>query len=480
MSGASLSGLRARIVGIEARVPLADGSEGPYIGFDNAASTPALREVLDAVNDFMPWYSSVHRGAGFKSRVATQAYEDAREAVAAFVGADSREHVVLFGKNTTEAINKLAYRFDFAPDDLVLVSTLDHHSNDLPWRARARVLHIGADAQGRLDEAHFEQLLAAHAGRIRLVALTGASNVTGHMPRIHYLAERAHAVGARILVDAAQLAPHRAIDMRPLADPAHIDYLALSAHKLYAPFGCGALIGRRDTFEHGAPEYAGGGTVRFVGLDSVAWAASPDRDEAGSPNVVGAVALAAALRVLSGIGMSAIAAHEAELVAHALRGLARIEGLRIYGETDPARAAERTGVIPFTLGRLPHALVAAMLSAEYGIGVRSGCFCAHPYLAHLLGLSGEQAREVQERLLVDDKRDAPGLVRVSFGLYNSIEEVDRLLAALRAIARGAHRRDYVYDAAHGEYRLRHWQGEPALARVGATPASCRSAQPVML
>ena len=455
--------LRERIVGIDTQVPLADGGMRTYVNLDNAASTPALREVLDALNGFMPWYSSVHRGAGFKSRVATQAYEDAREAVAGFVGANPREHVVVFGKNTTEAINKLAHRLDFADGDCVLVSTLDHHSNDLPWRARARVLRIGADAAGRLDEAHFDDLLRANAGRVRLVAVTGASNVTGHMPRIHALAERAHAAGARILVDAAQLAPHRAIDMRALDDPAHLDYLALSAHKLYAPFGCGALIGRRDSFERGTPDCVGGGTVRYVGPDTVEWADAPDRDEAGSPNVVGAIALAAALRAIKDIGMAAIAAHEAYLVAHALRGLAQVPGLRIYGETDPAGAASRTGVIPFAVDGVPHALVAAILSAEHGIGVRNGCFCAHPYLAHLLGISGEQAQTVRQRLLAGDKRDAPGLVRASFGLYTTVEEIDHLVGALRMIARGAHRQDYVFDRAHGEFHLPRWRPQLALA-----------------
>ena len=424
-----LRALASRVVGRDAAVTLGPGRCVPYLNLDNAASTPALGEVLEAVVRFMPWYASVHRGAGQKSRSATAAYEDAREAVARFVGARSNEHVVIFGRNTTEAINVLAARVGLEPEDVVLVSTLEHHSNDLPWRARARVARIGADRDGRLDEAHAEHLLRQHAGRVKLVAVTGASNVTGHVPRIHHLAERAHAAGARIAVDAAQLAPHRAIDMRPLADPAHIDYLALSAHKLYAPFGCGALVARRDGLDDdAAPLLAGGGTVRHVGADTVAWADAPDRDEAGSPNVVGAIALAAALRTLSRVGMDTIAAHEAVLVERALRGMNAIEGLRVFGDRDPARAHERTGVIPFTIDGLPHALVAAILAAEHGIGTRNGCFCAQPYLAHLLDLSLHDVQVTRERLLRGDLEHVPGLVRASFGLYND---------ALRAIARDA-------------------------------------------
>ncbi len=469
--------LALHVVGRDTPVTLADGRRVPYLNLDNAASTPALREVLDAVVDFMPWYSSVHRGAGQKSRRATAAYEDTREAVTRFVGASTREHMVIFGRNTTEAINVLAARLGLLRSDVVLVSTLDHHSNDLPWRARAQVARIGADAEGRLDEDHVDDLLRRHAGRVKLVAVTGASNVTGHMPRIHHLAERAHAAGARIFVDAAQLAPHRAIDMRPLADPGHIDYLALSAHKMYAPFGCGALIARRDGLDHhGAPLLVGGGTVRHVGRDTVDWADGPDRDEAGSPNVVGAVALAAALRALSRVGMDAVAAHEAVLVAHALRGMRALAGLRVFGDGDPARARERTGVIPFAVDGVPHALVAAILAAEHGIGTRNGCFCAQPYLAHLLDATPDDARITRERMLAGDHERVPGLVRASFGLYNDERDVDRLLRALAAITRGQYRRDYRYDAAHGDYACAASHEDERLVALGSQRAHAQASR----
>lgn len=437
------------VVGTDVSVPVLGGQRA-YLGLDNAASTPPLKTVVEAVERFMPWYSSVHRGAGLKSQQATAAYEDAREAVARFVGASPDEHTVIFGKNCTEAINKLSYRLSLGSDDIVLVSMLEHHSNDLPWRARARVLRIDVDAQGRLDIEHARRLLQAHAGRVRLLAVSGGSNVTGHMPDIHALAAMAHAAGARILVDAAQLAPHRAIDMRPVADLGHIDYLALSAHKLYAPFGTGALIGRRDTFERGEPEHRGGGTIEFVSTDEVTWASGPDRDEAGSPNVVGAVALAAALRSLQEIGMAAIARHEAELTAHALRRFSQIDGLRVYGEASPERAATRLGVIPFNLATHSHALVAAVLSAEHGIGVRNGCFCAHPYLMHLLGITPSLARCFRDQMALGDRRGLPGMVRVSFGLFNTVDDVDRLADALGQIARGRVRCHYVQDRSSGD------------------------------
>ena len=451
LPSALVAGHDSRVVGAEQPVPVLDGTLRPYINLDNAASTPVLREVMETVERFMHWYSSVHRGAGFKSRVATQAYEDARHIVMAFVGADPATHVAIFGKNTTEAINLLAARLGLGADDVVLVSQLEHHSNDLPWRARARVEPVRADALGRLDEAHLDVLLERFAGRVRIVAVTGGSNVTGHMPDIHRIAAKAHAAGAQIFVDAAQLAPHRAIDMRALDDPEHLDYIALSAHKMYAPFGTGALIGRRDTFERGEPHHRGGGTVMFVSQDDVTWAAAPDRDEAGSPNVVGAVALAAAMQALSREGMDKLARHETELTAHALSRLSKIRGVRVYGEADPARAADRLGVITFNVERHAHALVAAILSTEFAIGVRNGCFCAHPYLMHLLGLSATEAAEVRKDIVNGDARAMPGMVRISFGLYNTIADVDAFADALELIVRGEFAGVYTQDEASGEY-----------------------------
>lgn len=458
---AAFAAMRGCVVGLDRTVPLLDGSTRRYVNLDNAATTPPLRAVMETVARFMEWYASVHRGAGFKSQVATRAYEDAREAVAEFVGANAREHVVIFGKNTTEAVNKLSCRLQLAPDDVVLVSEMEHHSNDLPWRVRARVVHIGVDALGGLDEDDLDRLLSLHAGCVKLVAVSGGSNVTGHMPDLRRLATKAHAAGAQIFADCAQLAPHRRIAIGRLGDPGHLDYVALSAHKMYAPFGTGALIGRRDTFAHGEPECRGGGTIEFVTLDDVAWAGTPDRDEAGTPNAVGAVALAAAARELQRIGMEEVAHHEAMLTAYMLARLGGIAGLRIYGDTDPQHLSRRLGVISFNLGSLPHGLVAAILGAEFGIGVRNGCFCAHPYLVRLLGLTEGEARLVRDRIAAGDRAAIPGMVRASFGCYNTMEDVDALADALERIARGAYLGEYDPDPVSGEYAPRGWSPDLA-------------------
>lgn len=456
---AQTADIRHLIIGLECQVPLLDGSLRAYVNFDNAASTPVLRDVKDTVDEFIKWYASIHRGSGFKSQISTRAYERSREIVAGFVGADSNQYTVIFGKNSTEAINLIASRFPLNRDDVVLISMMEHHSNDLPFRSAAHVVRVACDSSGRIDEADFDRKLDTYAVRAKLVAISGASNVTGVINPVHRLARKAHSVGAHILVDGAQLAPNRPIRMGDLEDPEHLDFLALSAHKMYAPFGTGALVARRDTLSRGEPALRGGGTVNIVTENWVEWADPPYRDEAGTPNVVGAVALAAACKALSRIGMHRIAECEAELTSYALQRLQNVPGLRLYGDPNPSRACERLGIIPFNLAA-SHFLVAAVLSAEYGIGVRSGCFCAHPYILHLMGLSAAEADQIRLEMRANKRDNMPGMVRMSLGIYNTAEEIDILIEALTRIARGEYKGRYTQDPVSGEYHPAGWQPCP--------------------
>lgn len=449
---------RELIVGADTLVPLLDGRKMAYINLDNAASTPSMLPVQQAVDRFLKYYSSVHRGTGFKSQLSTHFYEEARQTVMRFVGANAKDHACIFSKNSTESINKLARRFPFSPGrDVILLSTMEHHSNDLPWRAAAKtVVHLKLHPDGRLDEADFDAQLQAYAGRVALVTITGASNVTGFINPIHRLAAKSHAAGAQIAVDCAQLAPHRKVDMRPLNDPEHLDYIILSAHKMYAPFGTGALVGRRDTFAQGEPDLRGGGEVEIVTVDSVIWSEPPERDEAGSPNVIGAVALAAAIKQLEKIGMDAVASHETELTAYALEKLASIPGIQFFGDTDPKNSAMRLGVIPLNLDGFSHFLLAAILGHEFGIGVRNGCFCAHPYVLHLMQVNEAHSNHVRNQILQHDRREVPGMVRISFGLYNDRSDIDALAAALEKIQRGEYTGDYQQDKSSGEFHPMGW------------------------
>jgi selenocysteine lyase/cysteine desulfurase len=451
--------LRSEIVGIDQIVPLLDGTEVPYVNLDNAASTPALRRVMEKVEEALAWYSSIHRGSGFKSMLSTQLYEEAREIVLDFVGADRKRDCIIFCKNTTEALNKLANRFPFESGDMVLTTGMEHHSNDLPWRARAQVIHAAVLPDGSLDMDDFQANLEKYSGQIKLVAITGASNVTGFLPPIHDIAEMAHRHGAMIVADCAQLLPHRRVDMELHDSPRHLDFIAFSAHKIYAPLGSGGLVGPKEFFNRGEPDVRGGGTVEIVTLKEVTWTGAPEREEAGSPNVIGALALATSLRFLSDVGMEGIAMHEAELTRYALTRLPAVPGIRIFGSQDPAAAEQRLGVIPFALKDIPHGKLAAILGFEGGIGVRDGCFCAHPYILRLLGVGDEEYRYYHERVMQRNRAGLPGLVRMSFGCYNNFEDVDRLVEMLDRISSDDYRGAYEVDPRSGAYYPKGFQPE---------------------
>jgi selenocysteine lyase/cysteine desulfurase len=413
-----------RLVGADLDVPLVTGGWRRYINLDYAASTPCLVPVKRAVDALLPWYSSVHRGAGYKSRVATDAFEGAREAVATFVRARPDDTVV-FTRNTTDAINLLVAALP--PQGQVFAFSGEHHGNLLPWRRRDVMflpLPAGPDeALTLLDDA----LSRARPGP-RLVAVTGASNVTGEIWPYEEISTLAHEHGARVVLDAAQLAPHRRINIAG----AGVDYVALSGHKLYAPFGAGALVGRADWLSAGEPFLAGGGAVRYVSTEEVLWADLPDRQEAGSPNVVGAVALGVACRTLGALDLDALGVGETQLLDTTRARLAGLPGMstyRLWAADHP-----RIGVLPFNLGAMGYSTLAAALSAEYGIGVRHGCFCAHPLMVGLLQIDEERDRRLRDELRLGAHPAMPGAVRASIGLGSTSDDLDRLVDALTELA----------------------------------------------
>jgi cysteine desulfurase / selenocysteine lyase len=448
----TLENARQYITGVDEQVTLLSGSRRTYINFDNASSTPTLQPVLDRINQFMPFYASVGRGSGYKSHIATEEFESARITIGAFVGARPQSHSVILGKNTTEALNKLANRFPFSEDGIVLTSLMEHHSNDLPWRKAAEVKFIQVHEDGTIDLEHLKTLLREYGRRVELVAITGASNVTGTVNPIHAIARMVHDVGARIVVDAAQLAPHRAIDMGSPDDPEHIDCLAYTGHKMYAPFGVGALVTLRDCLRDDAPDVVGGGTVDFVTERDVFWSGLPNREEAGTPNIVGAIAWAEAIRCLQDIGLDAIAEHESSLAVRFLQGIDGIDGVRVYGLSDIAKASEYLGVITFAIDGFHHKLVSAILGYEGGIGVRSGLFCAHPYLLRLQQITEAQQAEIAEALAVNGVSTLPGLVRASFGIYNTESEIDSFVDVVKLIVAKDTYGEYKADPVSGDYQ----------------------------
>lgn len=415
---------RKLIVGLDKEIPVRGDMRVKYINFDNAATTPPFVSVMDSVSSFCPWYSSIHRGMGYKSQVSSRVYEEARTKILRFVGAEEKSNTVIFVKNATEGLNKLSYRLIQDKSWVVLSTWMEHHSNDLPWRDKCAVDYVEIDEAGRLSMEDLELKLRKYRGRVKLVTVTGASNVTGYVNDVHRIARMAHEYGAKIIVDGAQLVPHAAIDMKANESEEHIDYLVFSAHKMYAPFGIGVIVAPKKSFEHGAPEYKGGGTVHVVTRDSIDWDDPPHKEEAGSPNIIGVVALIAAIEELSKIGMGKIRKNEKILMDYAANKLKQIPFLKLYGCDDGC--VERVGIIPFVVKGIPHIEIAKVLSEESGIGVRNGCFCAQPYVQRLLKLTNDEINYY--KYLSDDKK--PGMVRVSFGLYNTTSEVDRLVQEL--------------------------------------------------
>ncbi len=413
----------ALIHGFNKKVPTINGYQR-YINFDNAASTPPFKQVLDHLYHEAAWYSGVHRGTGYKSQYSTKKYEEARETIARFVSTDLIHDTVIFTKNTTDAINKIAHYIDYLPGEKVIFTQIEHHSNELPW---LKFPHIELNLKNdQLDLELLEHILTIHRGKLKLLAVSGASNVSGYTPPIHTLAELAHRAGAKILVDGAQLVPHRPVNIYPPDDPRHLDFLVFSGHKMYAPFGTGVLVGPRSFFKHYPPNQVGGGTVKGISPEGIIWADPPDVEEAGSPNVLGAIATAKAAEVLFKIGWPSLTEHEDGLVAYSLMKLREMKDVIIYNRG----LTGRIGVISFNIEGVNHFQVAKYL-ADQGIGVRSGCFCARRYVLSLLNLNIRDLPVMSRQESEAGQLTTPGMVRISFGCYNQISEVDVLINALQ-------------------------------------------------
>ncbi|MFE7712912.1 aminotransferase class V-fold PLP-dependent enzyme [Streptomyces sp. NPDC057486] len=439
------------VLGRDVTVPLVTGGEVTYAALDYAASAPALQRVWDDVAAYAPYYGSVHRGAGYLSQLSTDLFENSRKAVAEFLGCrlegDSGESgssnggggrregdQVIFTRSTTDSLNLLAAVLP--ADCQVFVFETEHHASLLPWRD-ARVTYLNAP---RTPAQAVETLERALADRDpygpALVCVTGASNVTGELWPVKELAAAAHAHGARIVLDAAQLAPHHPVDIEEL----DVDWVAFSGHKLYAPFGSGVLAGRADWLQDAEPYLAGGGASRKVarrtdgGVD-VEWHSTAARHEAGSPNVIGVYSIASACKALTEAGFDRLVAREQQLVTRVREGLAevpQVKVLSLFGDDAP-----RVGVISFVVEGWNSSHFAAALSAEYGIGVRDGLFCAHPLVRTLLGSDPQDPGECGAPEAEPGERSL-NAIRVSFGAGTPDEHIERFVRAVKElVSKGA-------------------------------------------
>lgn len=377
---------------------------------DSAATTQKPREVIDAVSDcYRNVYGPINRGLYPLAEAATAAYAEARASVARFIGAPASEQLI-FTRGTTDAINMVAWgwaRPRLQPGDRVWITRMEHHANFLPWQricrersAELRIIDLNEDGSLNLNAA--TELFDT---RTRLIALCQISNVLGTENPVAAICTRAAALGIPVLVDAAQSVAHKSVDVATI----DCDFLAFSAHKMYGPSGIGALYGKAQRLEEMEPLLVGGGMVDHVAPDTATWTVCPDRFEAGSPNLSGAIGFAAAAGYLSRIGMDAIAAHETALTQQAVSQLARLPRVSLL----PPGAATRASIISIDIeGIHPHDV--AQLAGERGIALRAGHHCCQPLMQHL-GL--------------------PATTRASFGIYNQPEDVDALISAVEAVCR---------------------------------------------
>jgi selenocysteine lyase/cysteine desulfurase len=427
--GAGRLGL-PRVLGADSRTTLADGRDVRIVQLNNAATTPPFERTVREVQEFLGCYGALHRGAGPRARVTVEAVERAIARISTFIGQPD-DNALLFTSNTSAAINVLARLLPLTADDVVLTSEIEHTSNNLPWRYNtpAQVLDVRANDAGALDLEHLEQLFREHAGRVKLLAVTGASNLTGFCPDLAGLAQRCHAAGAQLFVDAAQLAPHRRIDMAA----AGVDALAFSAHKVYAPFGLGVLSLPRAVLDR-QPADPGGGSIDMLSdTGAVVWAPPAERHQAGTWNATGIVGLGASCATILDAGWDLVEGHERALVARAAEVLSGIPGVRLTVPATSYRADDRIGTFPFVVDGLHHALVAAALEHEHGIEVRAGTICNHRLVRRWIGVSDEEQARVEAEIAAGDRLASYGIVRASLACHSTADDLDRLADALRTL-----------------------------------------------
>ncbi len=432
-----------------------------YLNLDNAATTPAFKEVAHKINRYLEDYGSVHRGSGFKSQISTAVFEEAIPIIMDYLGVSLDSYALIITANTTSAINKLTRILRFSEQDTIFLSEFEHSANDLPWRKEAQIVRIPSDDMGQFDMETFEEALKKSDSRgKKFVTVTAASSITGAITPIHEIAKIAHKHGAYIMVDAAQLVAHREIKLQGNREGEEIDFISFSGHKMYAPYGGGVLIGRRELLEKLSPEDIGGGNVDFVTNDS--YDLSLDffkRMTAGTPNVFGLISIAVACMIIRNkIGFEAIYDHEQAILSQAKLKFSLLESVQTYCDLN-YDAKRKCSIITFNIDGINSNLVAARLGHEFGIGVRQGAICQFSYVANLLGLDSDSVQKARKNTLSGQKHLMYGIVRASFGIGNKPQDVDRLFNALSEIATSPMQTKRYYINDNGEF----WpHGKPAI------------------
>ena len=423
----NIDNLRKLFIGLDKKVNVEGKGRLIPINFDNAATTPPFKRVMKMILETSEYYGSIARGDGKKSQYCSDLYENSRKYILEYFNAPEEIYTAIFVGNTTDGLNKLSNILIEDKNDIVITTRMEHHSNDLPWRNKCNLKHVEVDKDGRVIVEEIEMLLDKYQERVKYVTVTGASNVTGYVNDIRRIARAAHKYGAKIIVDGAQLIPHKKISMIQEDINENIDFLVFSGHKIYAPFGSGVIIGLREVFNEKEPASVGGGTVQIVLDDSKLWLDTPEKNEAGTPNLFGAVAIAEALKEMDKIGFKTIESNEKELLSYLIKELKQFEKVILYGDNENIN--DRLGILVFNIDGMTYEEVGEALANIRGIGVREGGFCAHPYTRRILGIADSDLQRYMSEVGI------PGLVRVSLGAYNSKKEANIFLDTIEYICR---------------------------------------------
>ena len=423
----SIDYLRKLFVGLDKKVNINGKGRIVPINFDNAATTPPFKRVVKRVLETTEYYGSIARGDGQKSQYCSDLYEECRRYILKYFNAPEEIYTAIFVGNTTDGLNKLSNILINNKEDIVITTRMEHHSNDLPWRNKCDLKYVEVNEDGRININEIEELIERYKEKVKYITITGASNVTGYINDIRKISGLIHKYGGKIIVDGAQLVPHKKIYMYKKDSLENIDFLVFSGHKIYAPFGSGAIIGLREDFNNNLPDTKGGGTVEYVIDNNQLWLNTPEKNEAGTPNLFGAVAIMEAMKEIEKIGFERIEKNEKELLQYLINGLKELNRVKLYADNDCID--DRLGILVFTIDCMKYYEVGEKLSEIKAIGVRQGGFCSHPYTRRVLGIPNNQLQEYI------NKNGIPGLVRVSLGIYNSKKEANIFLETVELLCR---------------------------------------------
>lgn len=418
--------IRQKFVGLNKKITNIEGKKIIPINFDNAATTPTFKSVLYEITRECEMYGSIGRGLGQKSEYTTHIYNECREYLLEYFSVPKDKYTAIFVNNATDGLNRLS-RILINENTVVITSRMEHHANDLPWRDKCYVDYIEVDELGRLKLHELEEKLIKYKEKDIVVTITAASNVTGYVNDLKYIGNLVHQYNGKFIVDAAQIVAHKKIKLVDENNNPYIDFFVFSAHKIYAPFGSGAIIALKSILDICKQSDHGGGTVDTVLDNEEILLCPPEKNEPGSPNYFGAVALVKAMKEIRKIGCTNLEVKEKKLMKYIIQGLSSIPEIILYG--DNINIEDRLGIVVFNVDGIYNAEVAKMLADYRGIAVRQGAFCAHPYIRRLLKVTEEE----WVKYLNNPNEKMLGMIRVSFGMYNTTKEIDDFLNTMEMI-----------------------------------------------